>query len=105
MAFSVVVVLLQLLLCCCSCCCAVAAVVVLLLQLLIMTMLLLLFAVFFSVFFASHTTHLFPCLPKVGVARIFNLLIELPRAPFQRVWVQFMCILTPMPEREKKPFE
>ena len=29
------------------------------------------------------------------MARIINLLIELARTPFQRVWVQFMCILTP----------
>ena len=47
------------------------------------------------IFFSFHTSHLFPCLPTDGVARIFNLLIELARAPFQHVWVQFMCILTP----------
>ena len=55
--------------------------------------------------FASHSSHLFPCSPTDGMARIVNLLIELARAPFQPVWVHFRCILTPMPERENKPFE
>ena len=80
MAFSVVVVvvLLQLLLCCCSCCCTVVAAVD------HDDVVAAVCGVFFC-FLASHTSHLFPCWPTVGVARIFNLLIELARASFQRV--------------------
>ena len=32
---------------------------------------------------------------------LFNPLIEHGRAPFQHVWVQFLCFLTPILEREK----
>ena len=33
---------------------------------------------------------------------LFNLPIEHARAQFQRVWVKFLCFLTPSPEWEKK---
>ena len=33
---------------------------------------------------------------------LFNLFIQNAREPFQHVLVQFLCFLTPLPEREKK---
>ena len=57
---------------------------------------------FLKIFFASHTLHLFPCLPTDGAARIFNFIYLLNTLEHHfNVSGSNSFFQTPIPEREK----